>query len=93
MTEQMAPGRIAAQMIDFMRLTTVNTWNTVALFHELTEKTFTSMMERPFNSEKEHVKVWQEWIGNNKRTRDELSRIVEENFDRAQAFFAPRNDS
>lgn len=39
--------------------------------------------------QKEGMKLWQEWLGNSKKTRDEFSKLMGEGFDRAEEFFAP----
>ena len=48
------------------------------------------MVDYGMDLQKEGMKLWQEWLGNNKKTRDELSKLMGESFDRAQEFLAPR---
>ena len=57
---------------------------------ELTKFWFSGMVEYGMDLQKEGMKLWQEWLGNNKKTRDEFSKLMGENFDRAQEFFTPR---
>lgn len=90
---RLIPGRIASDMISFCKASAFNTWNTMSLLHEQAGKTFITMMEMPLNAEREFLKMWQEASANNKKMMDDFGRMWEHNFDRAQEFFAPRNDA
>ena len=93
MNNRLMPGRMVTDMIHFYKTSTLNAWNSIALFQEQTERTLTTMMELPLNAEKEFFRMWQELLGSNKKSVDEFGRMLEKGFDTAQEFFAPRSDS
>jgi polyhydroxyalkanoate synthesis regulator phasin len=93
MQEMFAPERIAADMIDFYKVATLNACNTVTLIQEQAEKIYTIMFEQGLSVQKEGMKLWQEWLNTNKKNRDEFSKLMGSSFDRTQEFFAPRKKS
>lgn len=90
MNEMFAPERIATDTIDFCKSATLNAYNTMFIFQEQAERLFTIIIEQGLNAQKEGMKLWQEWLTNNKKTRDEFNKMMDQNFERAQEFFAPR---
>jgi polyhydroxyalkanoate synthesis regulator phasin len=92
MQERLAPERFATDMINFVKSTTLNAWGNMALAQEQAEKVFAMVLEQGVNAQKEGIKFWQGWLDNNKKTRDEFSKMVGENFERAQEFFSPRRE-
>lgn len=93
MQEMFAPERLATDMIDFYKSAALNACNSMALFQEQAEKICTMMLEQGFSAQKEGMKLWQEWLNFNKKNRDEFSKMMGSNFDRAQEIFAPRKKS
>lgn len=93
MQEMFAPERMAADMIDFCKAAALNACNTVFLFQEQAEKVFTMMLEQGLNTQKEGMKLCQEWLNVSRKNRDEFNKLMGSSFDRAQEFFAPRKKS
>lgn len=56
---------------------------------EWTKFWFSGTVDYGMDLQKEGMKLWQDWLGNSKRTRDQFSKLMGEGFDRAQDFFAP----
>ena len=83
------PERIATEMINFYKTATLNACNSMALLQEQAEKIYATMVEQSLNGQKEGTKLWQQWLENNKKTREEFNKMMGEGFDRAQEFFAP----
>ncbi len=82
------PEQIATDMINFYKSASLNACNSMFLLQEQAEKIYTTMVEQGLNAQKEGMKLWQGWLDNNKKTRDEFNKMMGEGFDRAQEFFA-----
>ena len=89
MQEMFAPEKITTEMINFWKSTALNMYGSISMLQEQAEKIYFNMMEQGLNTQKEGIKIWQEWLGNNKRTREEFGKMMEGNFERVQEFFAP----
>ena len=56
---------------------------------ELAKFWLSGMVDYGMDIQKEGIKLWQEWLGNNKKTREEFSKLIGESFDRAVSLSIP----
>ena len=84
----METGKIAKQMIDFQKTAFDNTFGAMVALQDQTEKMVNITIEQSAWLPKDGKKVINEWTETYKKGRDEFKKFVDENFSRAEGFFA-----
>ena len=83
----MEPLKMAKQMIDFNKATFDNAFNAMVLLQEQTEKMTKDFVGRATSLPDEGTKTLNEWIQTIKKGRDEFKKVVDESFNKVEAFF------
>jgi len=84
----METGKIAKQMIDFQKTAFDNVFGAMVALQDQTEKMVNITIEQSAWLPKDGKKVINEWTETYKKGRDDFKKFVDENFSRAEGFFA-----
>jgi polyhydroxyalkanoate synthesis regulator phasin len=84
----MEPLKLAKQMIDFNKATFDNSFNTMVLLQEQTEKMVNSFLEQSTWLPEEGKKVLNEWVAAYKKGREEFKKVVNEGYKKVDSYFA-----
>ncbi len=84
----MEPAKITKQIIEFQKTTFDNAFNAMTAFQEQTEKMVRSAMDISPLVPEEGKKTVNEWINACKKGRNDFKTMVEDNFRKAEDFFA-----
>jgi len=84
----METGKIAKQMIDFQKTAFDNTFGAMVALQDQTEKMVNTTIEQSAWLPKEGKKAINEWTEACKKGRDDFKKFVDENFSKAEDFFA-----
>ena len=84
----MEPLKLAKQMIDFNKATFDNSFNTMVLLQEQTEKMVNAFLEQSTWLPEEGKKVLNEWVAAYKKGREEFKKVVNEGYKKVDSYFA-----
>ena len=84
----METGKITKQMIDFQKTAFDNTFGAMVALQDQTEKMVNITIEQSAWLPKEGKKAINEWTEAYKKGRDDFKELMDENFSRAEGFFA-----
>jgi polyhydroxyalkanoate synthesis regulator phasin len=79
---------ILKQMIDFNKTTFDNSFNAMVMLQDQAEKMVKTFLEQATWLPEEGKKVISEWINSYKKGCDDFKKLVDENFERVEDFFA-----
>ena len=89
----METGKIAKQMIDFQKTAFDNTFGAMVALQDQTEKMVNITIEQSAWLPKDGKKAINEWTEAYKKGRDDFNKFVDENFSKAEGFFASQAKS
>ena len=84
----METGKIAKQMIDFQKTAFDNTFGAMVALQDQTEKMVNISIEQSAWLPEDGKKAINEWTETCKKGRDDFKKLVDENFSKAEGFFA-----
>jgi len=84
----MEPLKMAKQMIDLQKTALDNTFNSMVLLQEQTERMVHTMMEQATFMPEEGKKILGEWVQTYKKGRDEFKKTVDDSFSKVEAYFS-----
>jgi hypothetical protein len=84
----MEPLKMAKQMIDFNKATFDNSFNSMVLLQEQTEKMVSSFLDQAAWLPEEGKKALKEWLATYKKGREEYKKMVDEGYKKVDSFFA-----
>jgi hypothetical protein len=84
----METGKIAKQMIDFQKTAFDNTFSAMVALQDQTEKMVNITIEQSAWLPEDGKKAINEWTEACKKGRDDFKKLVDENFSKAEGFFA-----
>jgi uncharacterized coiled-coil DUF342 family protein len=84
----MEPLKMAKQMIDLQKTALDNTFNSMVLLQEQTERMVHTMMEQATFMPEEGTKILGEWVQTYKKGRDEFKKTVDDSFSKVEAYFS-----
>jgi len=84
----MEPKQIAKQMIQFNKAAFDNTFNTMTVLQEHTEKMVNNYLEQSAGMPAEGKKAVYDWINAYKRGREDFKAAVHNNYKKVEDFFA-----
>ncbi len=88
----MKPEELAKQMIDFNKSTFDNSFGMMVLLQEQMEKTTNAFIEQAAWLPEEGRKVLREWVSTYKKGREDFKKLVDESYQKVDAWFASRKD-
>jgi len=80
--------QLAKQMIDLNKVAFTNTFNTIVMLQDQTEKMVRSFMDKAYWIPEEGKKSLDEWIKACKKGREEYKKIVDDGFEKLGEFFS-----
>ena len=89
----METGKVAKQIIDFQKTAFNNTFGAMVALQDQTEKMVNLTIEQSAWLPKDGKKAIDEWTEAYKKGRDDFKKYVDENFSRAEEFFASQAKS
>lgn len=84
----MEPLKLAKQMIEFNKATFDNTFNAMVTLQEQSERMVNSFLDQATWLPADGKKLLQEWVSAYKKGREEYKRMVDESFNKVDAYFA-----
>ena len=84
----METGTIAKQMIDFNKTAFDNSFNTMGMLQEQTEKMMDTFVSQAVWLPEEGKKAINEWVKAYKKGREDFKKSVDENFKKVEDTFA-----
>jgi hypothetical protein len=84
----MEPLKLAKQMIDFNKATFDNSFNSMVLLQEQTEKMVSSFLDQAAWLPEEGKKALKEWVSTYKKGREEYKKMVDESYKKVDSYFA-----
>ena len=84
----MEPTAIAKQVINLQKTAFDNAFNAMVMLQEQTEKMTSSLMDQAPGLPEEAKKAINEWVKAYKKGREDFKKAVDENFKKAEGFFA-----
>ena len=84
----MDSAKIAKQMIDFQKTTFDNSFSTMVMLQEQTERMANTVLDQAPWMPLEGKKVVNDWVTAYKKGREDFKKVVDENFKMVEAFFA-----
>jgi hypothetical protein len=89
----MEPMKLAKQMIDFNKATFDNSFNTMVLLQEQTEKMVNTFLDQATWLPEEGKKILNEWVAAYKKGREEFKKVVNDGYKKVDAYFAEATKS
>ncbi len=89
----MEPLKLAKQMIEFNKAAFDNSFNTMVLLQEQTEKMVNAFLEQSPWLPEEGKKILNEWIAAYKKGREEFKKVVNEGYKKVDSYFAEATKS
>mgnify|MGYP000305018371 CR=1 FL=1 len=84
----MEPLKMAKQMIDFNKATFDNSFSSMVLIQEQTEKMVRAFLDQSTWLPEEGKKVLNEWVSAYKKGREEFKKMVDESYKKVDDYFA-----
>jgi hypothetical protein len=84
----MEQNKMFKQMIDFNKATFDNSFNAMVMLQEQTEKMVGTFLDQATWLPEEGKKVIDEWVSAYKQGRENFKKLVDENFQKVEDFFA-----
>ena len=84
----MEPLKMAKQMIDFNKATFDNSFSSMVLLQEQSEKMVKAFMDQATWLPEEGKKVLNEWVTAYKKGREEFKKMVDESYKKVDDYFA-----
>ena len=84
----MEPTGIAKQVIDLQKTAFDNAFNAMVMLQDQTEKMTSSLLGQVPGLPEEAKKAINEWVKAYKKGREDFKKAVDENFKKAEGFFA-----
>jgi len=84
----MEPLKLAKQMIDFNKTTFDNTFSSMVLLQEQTEKMVNAFLEQAAWLPEDGKKILSEWVAAYKKGREEFKKAVDESYKKVEDYFA-----
>ena len=82
-------NQMAKQMIDFQKSTFENTFNTINVFQEQSERMFDTFLEQQGSMMPEESKnAIKEWLTMCKKARDDYKKMVDDGFKKVESYLA-----
>jgi len=85
--------KLFKQMIDFQKATFDNSFAALTTMQEQGEKMMTMFIDQAPWLPKEGRKVIRDWIAAYAKGRDDLKQMVEDNFEKVEAYFAGSDEA
>jgi hypothetical protein len=89
----MEPLKLAKQMIDFNKTTFDNTFSSMVLLQEQTEKMVNAFLEQAAWLPEDGKKILNEWVAAYKKGREEFKKAVDESYKKVEDYFAEATKS
>jgi polyhydroxyalkanoate synthesis regulator phasin len=89
----MEPLKMAKQMIDFNKATFDNSFSSMVMLQEQTEKMVSSFVDQAAWLPEEGKKALKEWLATYKKGREEYKKMVDEGYKKVDSFFADATKS
>ena len=86
----MEPKQIAKQMVDFNKTAFDNSYESMSVIQDQTEKMVSAMMEQTSLFPEEGKKLINDWIKTYKKGREEFKAAADENFKKVEKYFAAK---
>jgi hypothetical protein len=83
----MEPTEIAKQMIDLHKTTFNNTFQTLVMLQDQTEKMAMAMLDQTPGLTKEGKEAIDTWMKTFKKGRDDFKKLADENYQKIEEFF------
>jgi len=83
----MEPKKIAKEMIDFNKTAFDNSFKSMSLLQDQTEKMVSAFIEQTTFFPEEGKKVVKDWIASYKKGRDEFKNSADESFKKVESYF------
>jgi uncharacterized coiled-coil DUF342 family protein len=80
--------QILKQMIDFNKATFDNTFNAIVMLQEQAERAANTLLEQANWLPEDGKKAINEWVKAYKKGREDYKKVVDENFQKVESFFA-----
>ena len=84
----MEPLKLAKQMIDFNKATFDNSFSSMVLLQEQSEKMVKAFLDQATWLPEEGKKVLNEWVAAYKKGREEFKKMVDESYKKVDDYFA-----
>lgn len=84
----MEPLKLAKQMIDFNKATFDNSFSSMVMLQEQTEKMVSSFLDQAAWLPEEGKKALKEWVATYKKGREDYKKMVDEGYKKVDAYFA-----
>lgn len=78
----------AKQIIDFQKSAFNNTFDSITMLQEHSEKAASTFMSSSPFMQNQNNKMIDEWFDGLKKGRDDFRKMVDDNFDKLEAFFS-----
>ena len=89
----METGKIAKQMIDFQKTAFDNTFSAMVALQDQTEKMVNLSIDQSAWLPEDGKKAINQWTAACKKGRDDFKKFVDDNFSKAEGFFAGQTKS
>lgn len=83
----MEPLKLAKQMIDFNKATFDNTFSSMVLLQEQTEKMVNAFLDQASWLPEDGKKLLNEWVGAYKKGREEFKKVVDDSYKKVDDYF------
>jgi uncharacterized coiled-coil DUF342 family protein len=84
----MEPLKMAKQMIEFNKATFDNSFSSMVLLQEQSEKMVRAFLDQSTWLPEEGKKVLNEWVASYKKGREEFKKMVDESYKKVDDYFA-----
>ncbi len=84
----MDPMKLTRQMIDFNKTTFDNSFNTMVVLQDQSEKMVNAFMEQATWLPEEGKKAMKEWLASYKKGREDFKKIADDSFRNIENYFA-----
>jgi hypothetical protein len=89
----MEPLKLAKQMIDFNKATFDNTFSSMVLLQEQTEKMVNAFLDQASWLPEDGKKLLNEWVGAYKKGREEFKKVVDDSYKKVDDYFTQATKS
>lgn len=87
-------NQMAKQMLDFQKSTFENTFNTINVFQEQSERMFDAFLDQQGSMmPEESKKAIKEWLNMCKKARDDYKKMIDDGFKKVESYVAGEGGS
>ena len=87
-------NQLAKQMLDFQKSTFENTFNTINVFQEQSERMFDAFLDQQGSMMPQESKnAIKEWLNMCKKARDDYKKMVDDGFKKVDSYFSGESGS